>query len=141
VSFTKDVLPIFEGGCAFSSCHGNASAPQGGMYIGPNAAETYANLVNTTSTEYPSMVRIKPGDVANSFLLHRIDDDACTLSGCTSVACSELMPQGGPALGQADLLTIRGWIAQGAPSDVVTSGGGGDAGTDSAVPLGDASGD
>ena len=64
------------------------------------------------------MPRIKAGDPANSYLLHRIDGDACTLAGCTSAACSELMPQGGPRSPRPKRLTIRGWIAQGALSDV-----------------------
>jgi hypothetical protein len=100
------------------------------MYLGTDAAKTYANIVSVTSTEYPSMVRVKPGDTANSYLLHRIDNDACTLSGCTSTACAELMPQGNSTtLPEAQLLTIRGWIAQGAVSDVPDAGPVADAGT------------
>jgi hypothetical protein len=122
VSFTNDVFPIFETSCAFPSCHGSSSNPQGGMYLGGDEGHVYANLVNEAATEYPSMVRVKPGDTANSFLLHRIDDDACTLPGCTSVACAELMPQYGPMLPEAQLLTVRGWIAQGALSDIPDAG-------------------
>jgi hypothetical protein len=107
-SFTTGVMPIFQTSCAFSGCHGSMGAPAAGMDLGADAAQVYANIVNVTSTEYPAMVRIKPGDPANSYLLHRIDDDANTLPGCTSVACTELMPQDGLPLAATDLATIRG---------------------------------
>ena len=151
VSFTASVFPIVSTSCAFSSCHGSLGAPPGGLYLGGDPASVYDDIVNVASTEYPSMVRVKPGDPANSYLLHRIDGDACNLSGCTSTACAELMPQGGPQLPQAELLSVRAWIAQGALSDVADSGtsppdGGADsaspadAGADSAPPA-DAGGD
>lgn len=143
-SFTTDVMPIFQTSCAFSGCHGSMGAPAAGMDLGADAAQVYANIVNVASTEYPAMVRIKPGDPANSYLLHRVDDDANTLPGCTSVACTELMPQDGLPLAATDLATIRGWISEGAPSDVADAGSSSDAGTsgDSAAPgAGDASGD
>jgi hypothetical protein len=143
-SFTTDVMPIFQTSCAFSVCHGSSTAPEGGMYLGPDAAQVYANIVNVASTEYPAMLRIKPGDPANSYLMHRVDDDASNLAGCTSLACAELMPQGGPPLAATDLATIRGWISEGALSDVADAGSSPDAGAtgDAAAPgAGDASGD
>jgi hypothetical protein len=143
-SFTTDVMPIFQTSCAFSGCHGSMGAPAAGMDLGADAAQVYDNLVNVTSTEYPAMVRIKPGDPANSYLLHRVDDDANTLPDCTSVACTELMPQDGLPLAATDLATIRGWISEGAPSDLVDAGSSPDAGTigdAAALGAGDASGD
>jgi hypothetical protein len=125
VSFSKDVMPIFTASCAFPSCHGSTQVPAGGMYLGANAGTTYANLVNTAALDYPQMDRVKPGDPASSYLLHRIDNDACTLPGCTTVACAELMPQGNSTtLPQDNLLTIRGWIAQGAINDSPAAEGG-----------------
>ncbi|MGO8991718.1 MAG: hypothetical protein ACLQVI_00210 [Polyangiaceae bacterium] len=150
-SFTTDVFPILSTSCAFASCHGSLSAPSGGMYLGGSPASVYANIVNVQSTEYPTMARIKPGDPTNSFLLRRIDGDACNLAGCTTTTCAELMPQGGPQLLSTQLDTVRGWVAQGALSDVPDAGatedsgvtpdasstpeGGSDAGTDSAAPF------
>jgi hypothetical protein len=136
VSFSTDVLTIFATSCAIPSCHGSATASQGGLYLGSNPGEVYANLVGVASTEYPSMDRVKPGDPTNSFLLRRIDGDSCSLAGCTSSACVELMPQGGPSLAEAALLTVRAWIAQGAVSDVSD-----DAGSTSDASAPDGSGD
>jgi hypothetical protein len=141
VSFTNDVFPIFETSCAFSSCHGSSSNPAAGMFLGADEGQVYANIVKVAATEYPSMVRVAPGDPANSYLLHRIDGDACTLPGCTSAACAESMPQYSPLLPEAQLLAIRGWIAQGALSDIpdagaIDAGTAGDSGaaTDAAPP-------
>ena len=130
VSFTNDVLPIFRGSCSLSSsCHNSTNTSPGGIYLGTQAGIVYANLVGVASTELPTAVRVKPGDPAASFLLHRIDGDACSLAGCTTTACSELMPQGGPPLEEAKRLTIRAWIAQGAQSDLPDAGPTADAGS------------
>jgi hypothetical protein len=129
VSFASDVLPIFQASCGFLTCHGAVTGSQAGMYLGTNGAPVdangslvYANLVGVASTDLPSMLRVDPGDPANSFLLHRIDDDACTLPGCTTTECSELMPQGGQQLPEANLLAVRAWIAQGAVNDLPDAG-------------------
>jgi hypothetical protein len=122
VTFSGDVLPIFSASCAFVSCHGSETGPQGGVYLGTNSALVYSNLVGVASTYLPTMPRIDPGNPGSSFLLHRVDGDACTLPGCTMAACSELMPQDSTPLPQAELLTLRAWIAQGAASDLPDAG-------------------
>jgi hypothetical protein len=124
VSFANDVLPILELSCNFSSCHGSTTTSQAGLYLGTRGALVYANLVGVASTELPSMARIKAGDPANSFLLHRIEGDACTLAGCTTTICNELMPQGGPPLDATKVLTVRAWVAQGAVNDLVEADAG-----------------
>ena len=69
------------------------------------------------------MPRIAPGDPANSFLLHKIDDDTCTLPGCTTANCTELMPLGSVTPLEAPiLLTVRAWVAQGAVNDFPDAG-------------------
>jgi hypothetical protein len=129
VSFMNDVQPIFQASCSLSSsCHNSTNTSPAGLYLGAQGALVYANLVGVPSTELPTMVRVKPGDPAASFLLHRVDGDACTLPDCTTTVCSELMPQGGPPLDEAKLLTLRAWIAQGAISDLPDAGSPEDAG-------------
>jgi hypothetical protein len=127
VSFSVDVFPIFTASCAFSSCHGSTTAPQGGLVLGSDPARVYANLVGVASSEFPAMLRVKAGDPASSYLLYRLDGDACTLAGCTTVACYELMPQSSPAIAETERLAIRGWIAQGALSDLPDAGPASDA--------------
>jgi hypothetical protein len=125
ISFSTEVMPIFRSSCGLASCHGSVTSPQAGIYLGNTTlagsasddSQVYANLIDVASADYPSMERVKPGDLANSYLLHRIDNDACTLPNCTTTACAELMPQGSPQLGISDLNTVRAWIAQGALND------------------------
>lgn len=127
VRFSVDVFPVFTASCAFASCHGSTTAPQGGLFLGPDPARAYANLVGVASSELPAMLRVKAGDPASSYLLYRLDGDACTLAGCTTVACYELMPQTSPAIAETKRLAIRGWIAQGALSDLPDAGPASDA--------------
>jgi hypothetical protein len=107
-------MPIITHSCAFASCHGTAAGPTGGLTLVADAPTTYANIVGVASLDLPSMVYVKAGDPANSYLQHRIDGDACTLPACTATSCTESMPQGQDKLSVDARDTIRAWIAQGA---------------------------
>ncbi len=132
VSFTNDVFPVFAASCAFSDCHGSLDASEDGLYLGADVDAVYKGLVNVASENLPSMPLVKPGTPGDSFLLYKLDGDACTLAGCSSGTCSALMPDGNPTpLDEATRLTIRAWIAQGALSDAPHAGaddGGSDSG-------------
>jgi hypothetical protein len=132
VSFKNDIVPIFSGppgagptshgACAFSSCHGvttgsNAAA----LYLGGDAARAYSSLVGAKSDRYPSMVRVAAGDAANSYLMHKLDGDSCTLPSCGG-DCANTMPSD-ETIANADLIpveqrdVIRRWILQGAQNN------------------------
>jgi hypothetical protein len=116
VSFQSDVLPVLMRSCAFSSCHGTQEGAAGGMYLSLDATTTIADTVGVPSLALPSMARVAAGDPSKSLLMHKMDGDACVLPACGSL-CVESMPQGQALLGEADRLTVRAWIAQGAKSD------------------------
>jgi|GEM_PF-5007688 len=78
-----------------TGCHGGSS-PTAGMNL--SAGKSYSNLVNVSSAMSPSMVRVKPFDPTNSFLVIR-------LSG------------GHESVSAADQQAIRDWIASGAPNN------------------------
>jgi hypothetical protein len=122
VSFSKDVLPIFGRACAFDSCHGG-NPPEGDLFLGSDATRVYANLVSVPAKIFPALPRIAPGDAANSFLLRKIDGDACAIAGCTD-ACAEAMPQALDLLPEADRLVIRAWVLEGAASDAARGAAG-----------------
>jgi hypothetical protein len=65
------------------------------------------------------MARVKAGDTGESFLLHKVNGDACALAGCTD-DCAESMPQGLPLLAEADRMKLFAWVAQGATDDAVS---------------------
>ncbi len=55
------------------------------------------------------MLRVKPGDPANSYLVQKLEGAA----GITG----ERMPLGGPFLDQATIDKVKSWIASGAPNN------------------------
>ncbi len=83
-------------------CHAGAGAPQG---LRLDSANSFNLLVNVPSTEVPSLVRIKPGDPDNSYLIQKIE-------GHASVGAR--MPLGGPPLAADAVAAIRQWVTDGA---------------------------
>jgi hypothetical protein len=83
-------------------CHAGASAPQG---LRLDAANSYALLVGVPSTEVPSLLRVKPGDPASSYIVQKLEGHA---------AIGAQMPFGGPPLPAATIAVIRQWISDGA---------------------------
>ena len=92
-----------------SKCHIGASAPQG-MRL--DAANSYAMIVNVSSSEVPGLMRINPGNPDASYLVQKIQ-------GTNAVGAR--MPFGGPYLPQDRIDLVRRWIAAGAPAAVAAS--------------------
>ena len=106
-TFSSIQTNVFTPICA--TCHAGASAPHGLRLDGNNS---YALLVGVPSDEEPSILRVKPNDPDNSYLVQKIQGTA---------ASGERMPAGMPALPQATIDTIRQWITNGATNDTLTS--------------------
>lgn len=104
-SYAADVQPIFNAySCGGSMCHGGARPAEG--LVLSSATSGYAGLVNVSSTECTSKVRVKPGDTTASYLINKL-----TGSGmCTG----SRMPKMGTGLTTAELNTVRAWILGGA---------------------------
>ena len=83
-------------------CHAGGSAPQG---LRLDSVNSYSLLVGVSSNEEGSILRVKPGDPNNSYLIRKLE-------GHASVGAR--MPFGGPYLEQATIDVIRQWIAGGA---------------------------
>jgi hypothetical protein len=90
-------------------CHSGAGAPRG---LRLDAANSYALLVGAPSGEEPSILRVKPSDPANSYLIQKLEGRA---------GVGERMPAGLPPLPQPTIDTIRQWIADGAQQDTPQS--------------------
>ncbi|MCK6588826.1 MAG: hypothetical protein HUU21_34500 [Polyangiaceae bacterium] len=128
VSFKTDVLPVFQTSCGLSaSCHGTPmNSLPGQPYFGPpNSAgpasasdidAIRAEIIDVNATKESGMKIVAPGDPANSFVMHKIDN---TL-GCDALSCGgncgQSMPPGAP-LTETQRDAIRRWIAQGAKND------------------------
>ena len=104
-TFTRVQNEIFTPTCASSGCH-DPLGQQSQLVL--TAGRAYSNTVNVASVEMPGLLRVAPGDPANSYLYRKI-----TGAGITG----DRMPQGLPPLSDAQLRLVRDWIRRGAPND------------------------
>ncbi len=70
---------------------------------------TFTSVVNVPSIEQSTLMRIRPGDPENSYLIHKVE-------GWTTINGVQ-MPYGGPYLKQAQIATILAWVTAGAPNN------------------------
>jgi hypothetical protein len=133
VSFRRDVMPIFHASCG--GCHRAPmnttphSLELGGGDAGVDPSELLTKLVGAKAAEMPEMELVAPGDPANSYLMHKMDDDQCTLAAqCNAGALGSKFPNCGgamppvpasspPKLSAATRDIVRAWIHQGAQDD------------------------
>jgi mono/diheme cytochrome c family protein len=99
-----DVEAIFDARCV--SCHTGDDAP-----AGQNLTLGVAAVVDVASTEVPTMVRIAPGSLEDSYLWHKVSGTAASVGGVDT----QMPLDGTGPLSQAELDTISGWIEAGAP--------------------------
>jgi chitodextrinase len=105
-TFTAVKNQIFSDSCALSGCHAG-NFPTEGMNLSDSVA--YANIVNVSSHERPSLDRIEPGDPNRSYLYLKVLGDP-SISGSR-------MPYLGQKLRQDLIDLLRDWIERGAPND------------------------
>src|SRR6202521_5200546 len=95
-----------------SVCHVGGSAPEG---LRLDAADSFNLLVGVPSTEVPSLLRVKPGDPDNSYIIQKLEGHAAVGSqmpfGC---------PTTQPCLTTSTIAFIRQWITDGAPPAAAT---------------------
>jgi hypothetical protein len=98
-TFSSIQEKVFTPTCALSGCHGGSQNPN------LSSGQAYSNLVNKASSQKPSVLRVKPGESTNSYLIDKLTGDD------TSV-----MPPSGQ-LSQATIDSIIVWIDNGALND------------------------
>lgn len=76
-------------------CHSGSGAPMG---MSLEAGKTYSNTVNVPSHSDPNMMRVKPGDPANSYIIVQLGGGHQNVS-------------------TADQQAIKDWISAGAPNN------------------------
>lgn len=99
-TFNSIQANVFSPVC--TACHAGASAPLG---LRLDEANSYSLLVGVPSTEVPSILRVKPGDPNNSYIIQKLEGHA---------AVGGQMPLGGSPLPAATIAFIRQWITDGA---------------------------
>src|SRR5271154_1643729 len=83
-----------------SKCHIGASAPEG---LQLDAAHSFNLLVGVPSAEEPNLLRVKPGDPDESYMVLKIE-------GAAGIEGNQ-MPSGETPLPQATIAAIRQWIS------------------------------
>ena len=96
-TFSSIQTNVFSTTCAVSGCHNGTQNPN------LSAGLAYNNLVNKASIQNPSMVRVKPGESDNSYLIKKLTGDGTTR-----------MPLNRQQLSQATIDSIALWINNGA---------------------------
>jgi hypothetical protein len=99
-NFDSIQVNLFDQFC--TSCHIGATAP-GGLRL--DAANSFGLLVGVASAEVPALLRVEPGNPADSYLIRKLE-------GTASVGGR--MPLNGPALQPSDIDVVRQWITDGA---------------------------
>jgi len=94
-----NVLDILDENCAISGCHAGTTAPKG-----LDLTEDFAlsGLVNKPSDDRSEIMRVKPQDPVNSYLMMK-------LRGSAGIR-GERMPKGGGPLSNSELSAIETWI-------------------------------
>jgi hypothetical protein len=92
-----------------TQCHIGAQAPAG---LRLDETSSYAMLVNTPSTEVPSLRRVQAGNPDASYLIQKLQGTA---------AVGRQMPLNNPPLPQATIDVIRQWISDGAQPSAASS--------------------
>jgi len=90
------------------TCHTDQGRPPAGtMNL---RSDPYAAWVNVPSAGRPAMLRVKPGDPENSYIIHKLE-------GRPGIAGLRMPRNGPPYLTAGQILVIRRWIEIGAPNN------------------------
>jgi len=108
VTLTQLQTQIFTPIC--SVCHTGVGTSLPGVQ-NLTAGHTFSNIVGVPSIEQPSLLRIKPDDPANSYLLQKIEGAPGISGSRMPLGCGTTAD---PCLDQATIDLVKTWISQGA---------------------------
>lgn len=106
------IQQIFTANCALPQCHAGPT-PQQGQDLS-DAVTSYNLIVGVASHEKPAILRIAPGDSANSYMVMK-------LRGTQGAGGGQPMPLGAFPLDPALVIKIAAWAQQGAGGVPVTA--------------------
>lgn len=109
-SFKYDLMPVFRATCGSSgACHGvvGTSGPTLGLNLEDDSL-AYASLVNVPSSNFPNMMRVRPGLPDSSFMYRVLIPIPAYRLGYHRMPLTEL------ALPFEVTETIKNWITKGA---------------------------
>ncbi len=110
-----DVQAIFARSCAAVACHGSSRA--GGLSLA-DGDSSFGAMVNQASQQVPRLLRVRPGNPDESWLLIKITGTMRTFAECApgmgTNPCGARMPQLAAPLGADEEGLVRRWITEGA---------------------------
>ena len=104
-TFTRVQNEVFTPGCATIGCH-DPLGQQSQLIL--TAGRSLDQIILRRSVQMPSLFRVAPGSPDDSYLYRKITGVGIT---------GDRMPQGRPALSDAQIKLVRDWIRRGAPND------------------------
>ncbi|HEY8090295.1 MAG TPA: fibronectin type III domain-containing protein [Polyangiaceae bacterium] len=108
VSMSEQIQLTLSSDCGVAGCHVPGDPPLG-LVLTPGFS--YANLVFVRSREYPSELRVNPGDPSTSFLYRKLSENP------PPVGYQMPAPATGSILKVVEIDRVRRWILQGAPNN------------------------
>lgn len=108
VTLTQLQTQIFTPICSVCHTGGGTGLPS---VQNLTAGHTFANIVNVPSIEQPTLLRIKPNDPTNSYLLQKIEGAPGISGSRMPLGCGS---SANPCLDQATIDLVKTWISQGA---------------------------
>lgn len=110
-SWSGDIAPVLRQTCgSASACHGGPTGQRGMVLEGSDSA-MYAHIVNVRSQVDTLLMRVRPSQPDSSWLLLVLSDTAAVRKNYYRMPLTEL------PLPNAVRITIRNWIANGAPGN------------------------
>ena len=112
-TFSSIQHDIFEatdssGRAACTQCHNAVGSRFNGLDL--TSAVAYTNLVNASSREKPSTMRVVPGNPDNSYLVQKLE-------GRSGIVGLRMPFSGPPYLTDGQITVIKRWIEIGAPNN------------------------
>jgi len=104
-TFSSIQANVFNKSCALSGCHDSGSQQSG---LDLSSGKAYGNLVNVPSVQKSNILRVKPNDATNSYLIMKLE-------GASGIA-GKKMPLNG-SLSQDKIDAIKEWINNGAKNN------------------------
>ncbi|MDC9825577.1 hypothetical protein PRN20_17730 [Devosia sp. ZB163] len=98
-TYTVEVEPILAKRCV--ACHNDASPGSG---LSMQKGSGYALLVGVPSEELPTMARVTPGDLSQSYIAHKLQDTHESVGG----SGTKMPPSG--TFRKAELDKVLAWI-------------------------------
>jgi len=108
VTLTQLQTQIFTPIC--SGCHTGVGTTLPGVQ-NLTAGNTYKAIVNVPSIEQPALLKIKPNDPTNSYLVQKIQGSPGITGSRMPFGCG---PAANPCLDQPTIDLVKAWVSQGA---------------------------